>query len=489
MYSHYSATLILSMSEVLNHIIHSPATQWPTKTAIIDDGASFTFSELYSTIQELKRHLILSGITPGMGVGVLGESGVQYFVSGMAVMLAEAVFVPMDGRMTDTEQNAMLERTPIAAIIHTKYPADEGDSIIDLGKAGKVLVNLLLPKRKNSFCPQLTNAAYMRYTSGTTGSQKGVLLTAKTILDRIATTKDSIGLKPEDRILCVLPMAYHFIASILTYWWTGCTMVLHTGMDGERIIDFINRYKTTVLYGSPVHYRTLLNARLKDAIPSIRLAITTTAGIDASTALAFKTRFGIPITQVYGIIELGLPLINHHHADSNPGAVGHPAPGFEVSILNNDGQKVNPGTDGELAIRGPGMFDGYYDPFTPVDAILFQNYFLTGDIAVCDPAGCITIKGRIKSVINVGGNKVFPEEVESVLLQFPGIKKCRVSGSPHPILGEIVIATYIPESKARPIDEDALYLHCRQMLTPYKIPSRFMETEMISETGSGKIIR
>lgn len=477
------------MKEVLDHIIRSPATQWPAKTAIIDDGESFTFSELYSAIYELKQHLLQFGITPGMGVGVLGESGVQYFISGMAVMLAEAVFVPIDGRMTDAERDAMLARTPIAAMIHTKHPAPQGDSIVDLGKTGNFVVSLIVPKGKNPFCLQLPDAAFMRYTSGTTGSQKGVLLTAKTILERIAATRDGIGLKPEDRILCVLPMAYHFIASILTYWWTGCTMVLHTGMDGDRIIDIINRYKTTVLYGSPVQYRMLLNARLKESIPSIRLAITTTAGIDPSTAKAFRMRFGIPITQVYGIIELGLPLINLHCADSNPVAVGHPAPGFEVSILINDGQKVNPGTAGELAIRGPGMFDGYYDPFTPVDTILCQNYFLTGDIAVSNSEGCITILGRIKSVINVGGNKVFPEEVEAVLLQFPGIKKCRVSGSPHPILGEIVIATYIPEFNAMPIDEDALYLHCRQMLTPYKVPTRFMVTEMISETGSGKIIR
>jgi acyl-CoA synthetase (AMP-forming)/AMP-acid ligase II len=156
--------------------------------------------------------------------------------------------------------------------------------------------------------------------------------------------------------------------------------------------------------------------------------------------------------------------------------------------LNETQNELPPNTIGNLAIQGPGIFDGYLKPYKPRMEVLKKGWFLTGDLAAINKEGLIEIKGRSKNVINVSGNKVFPNEVEDVVNLFDGITGSRVYGKPHPLLGEMVVAD-VTLAHTHELDIEKLIDYCRQFLSSYKIPQRINIVESIEMTGSGKVKR
>jgi long-chain acyl-CoA synthetase len=194
------------------------------------------------------------------------------------------------------------------------------------------------------------------------------------------------------------------------------------------------------------------------------------------------------LVQGLGIIEVGLPLLNTGGAADAPTAVGWPLPAFDVELRDDAGQPVGAGTVGELWIRGPGMFDAYLSPWQPVREILVDGWFATGDLAVTDAAGRVHLRGRRKSVLNVSGMKVFPEEVEAVLESHPAVRRCRVTGAPHAVLGTVPVAEAIACDGAE-ISPRELIRFCREKLSAYKTPVRISLVDALPLTASGKIRR
>jgi len=193
------------------------------------------------------------------------------------------------------------------------------------------------------------------------------------------------------------------------------------------------------------------------------------------------------VSQAYGIIEIGLPIVNHRSANQHPEAVGHALPAYKVAVLNDENEELPSGQLGQLAIAGPGMFDGYLYPPTLRQENLNGQWFMTGDLATKSEDGLITIKGREKSMINVSGNKVFPEEVEHVLNVHPGVKVSRVFGGKHPLLGEVVEAEIVSTGKS--VDPEELIAHCREKLSTYKVPQRIRFVDELEMTATGKLKR
>jgi acyl-coenzyme A synthetase/AMP-(fatty) acid ligase len=164
-------------------------------------------------------------------------------------------------------------------------------------------------------------------------------------------------------------------------------------------------------------------------------------------------------------------------------------PAYRVEVLGDDGKMVSPGTTGHLVMRGPGMFDAYLFPFRLRREVLSEGWFHTGDLAVKDEHGLISLMGRKKSMINVAGNKVFPEEVESVLNRHPAVSVSRVSGFQHPLLGECVAAEVVLKPGTDATGSEALRNYCLEHLSSYKVPQRIEIVQDLPMTGSGKIKR
>lgn len=181
-------------------------------------------------------------------------------------------------------------------------------------------------------------------------------------------------------------------------------------------------------------------------------------------------------------------IVNLRKPEQHPEAVGYAVDGYTIDVLDEDLRAVPAGDVGQLAIKGPGMFDGYVSPALTRDEILQDGWFLTGDLASRDEDGLITIKGREKSMINVGGAKVFPEEVESVLLEHPAVLRCRVFGREHALIGECVVAEVELVANA-PVRAAELSTWCRDRLSAYKVPRLIEVVDEVPQTASGKVNR
>lgn len=334
----------------------------------------------------------------------------------------------------------------------------------------------------------LPDAAFIRHTSGTTGNSKGVVLSHASILARVECASKALQLNCEDAVLWILPMAFHFLVSILVYIRVGATIIVAKDLLASTLIKAANQHQATLLYAAPMHFRLLAADMTTEQMPTLKVAISTSSAIPLAIANAFTRRFNLPVTQAYGIIEAGLPLLDNLSGQTDPQSVGYPTDGFNVALWNDDNHPVPDGQVGRLAIRGGGMFDAYLKPWQTAEQVMRNGWFFTGDLAKRQADGRVMVCGREKTMINVSGNKVFPEEVEAVLNSHPDIVACRVLGLAHPLLGEIVCAEVVLAPQADG-DVEALLHFCRQCLSTYKVPQRLHIVVEISCTASGKVKR
>jgi acyl-coenzyme A synthetase/AMP-(fatty) acid ligase len=243
-----------------------------------------------------------------------------------------------------------------------------------------------------------------------------------------------------------------------------------------------------MLYAAPMHFRLLAADTSKEPLNTLKYAISTSSGIPTSIAEKFEQRFNIPLIQAYGIIEAGLPLLDDYKKPDSK-TVGFPTTGFNVALFNDEGNEVlGKGTIGRLAIKGAGMFDAYLKPWQLAKDCMTKGWFMTGDLAQRLQDGRVEICGREKTMINVSGNKTFPEEVEAVLNHHPDIINSHVFGQTHPLMGEIVCAEVIMKENSV-LDIEAVLYFCRSQLSTYKVPQRLHAVTKINHTQSGKIKR
>jgi long-chain acyl-CoA synthetase len=287
-------------------------------------------------------------------------------------------------------------------------------------------------------------------------------------------------------------MAHHFVVSILLYLRYGATILLPASHLARPALELASAHGATVLYASPYHHNLLGKDASGLELPRVRLAISTAEGLRAEIARRFRERFGVPLAQALGIIEVGLPVLNLERAAEKPEALGRPLPDFDVWLRGEEGKPVagpGPQRTGEVSIRGPGMFDAYLDPWVPARDVLEPDGFRTGDQGWFDADGDLHLAGRRRNRINMAGMKFFAEEVEAVLDEMPGVRRSRVVAREHPHLGEIPIAEIVPEDPAAPPARSAVFAWCRRRLPAYKIPRELRIVESLPLTATGKLAR
>ncbi|MBB5040134.1 class I adenylate-forming enzyme family protein [Prosthecobacter dejongeii] len=429
-------------------------------------------------------------------IGVHFPSSLDYVPLALATLAAGACFVPIPDELADEEKRDLATRTGMDAVLVLETLAGwlpEGTQ--KLG-AFSVAEQKVLIQRLPAVTPGFPaaafegiNPAFIRFSSGTTGKSKGVLLSHESLLERITAANEGLRIGPGDRVLWVLPMAHHFAVSIVLYLYHGATTIIEETHMGEDLLRAGAEQKATVMYGSPVHYRQLVEAPPVGEWTTLRLAVATAAALDAATAEKFRARFGRDLVQGLGIIELGLPVLNLTGAQEAPEAIGLPLSAYECLLKDDTGREPPAGEPGEICLRGKGMFDAYLDPWMPrAEALDAEGWFTTGDLGRRDAAGRVTICGRKKTLINVGGMKVFPEEVERVLDSHPKVQRSLVEARLHPLYGEVPIVRYIASPEGAPTTME-LRNHCRAHLAGYKIPLLFSAVPQLPLTASGKLKR
>ena len=465
----------------------------PDGLALIAGHRTLSFGELKALTLEA------AGALGDLGRGRIGlycPNGIAHIVWSLAVLHAGGVLVPIAPELSSWEREQVLQLTGLDAVLCAEgkfwgasLPLTTSLNVADLGSATLLSGRELPATEFDQAKLAALNPALIRFSSGTTGRRKGVVLSHDTLLARVKAANAGLQIGPGDRVIWILPMAHHFAVSIILYLLHGATTVIELSHLGEDVFRALKEKQGTVLYASPFHHALLASYPKAHPVSSLRLAVSTAAALPPPTATVFHERLGVPLTQALGIIECGLPLLNKGWAETKPLSVGEPQPDFEISLRGEDGAEVPEGKIGELFLRGPGFVDAYLIPWTPRAEILEDGWFRTGDYASRDADGALFLHGRTHSVINIGGMKCFPEEVEALLNTFPGIKESRVIPQENPTFGQVPIAEIVPDDSAAPPKIPQLIAFCRQRLSNYKRPVKFVFLRELPKTASGKIRR
>lgn len=470
---------------VIDHV-REHARRRPEHPALVVDGAAdaewIRYAALMSRVDAHAERLRAHGVRPGDRCGLIARQGPGFIEAALGILAAGGCLVPI---ADDTAPAALARIADEAFLQHLVREAD-GFACRRLAPAAP-----LGPGVDDAF--RALRPAYLRFTSGTTARHKGVVIGHDAILARLAHANVGLGITPDDRIMWLLPMAHHFVVSILLYLRCGATILLPAGSLARPVLALAGRAGATVFYASPYHYGILAKDASDARLDGVRLAIATADGLRADVAAGFARRFGRPLVQALGIIEVGLPVMNLASAATKPAALGRPLPGYEVWLRGEDGRRVPPtgGPDaaGELCIRGPGMFDAYLDPWTPARTVVEPDGFCTGDVGWLDAEGDLWLAGRRTNRISMAGLKFFSEEVEAVLETHPAVRQARVSPRPHAHLGEVPIAEVVAVDPAHPPSAEALAAHCRAALPSYKVPRAISVVADLPRTTTGKLRR
>jgi long-chain acyl-CoA synthetase len=456
------------------------------------DGEEMSYGELFGQVGRLAERLKGWRGWPGSGVpriGLLADNGMEYVVVALAVLKAGGCFVPMPGELAGPEREELARTTALdGLLVLGRHEWPGGGELLDegLGLRGCEIETGAPGFPVEEF--EALGPAFIRFSSGTTGRSKGVVLSHRSLWERIESANRALRIGPGDRVLWTLPMAHHFAVSIVLYLRFGATTVIETARMAAEVLATAATSEATVVYGAPFHHALLAADGSGFEWPSLRLAVSTAAPLPEATARAFEKRFGRPLCQGLGVIECGLPMLNVDEAAAKPESVGRPVEGWEVSLRDEQGGKVDAGETGELWLRGPGMFDAYLEPWQLRSEATNGGWFATGDLCERDGEGALRILGRRKSVINVGGMKVFPEEVEAVLEHDPGVARSRVKAQAHPVFGSVPVAEVVAAAGAEP-NVHALRKVCREALSPHKVPVAVKLVAELPLTASGKLKR
>lgn len=472
------------MDNLIYKTLVNSADKWPNKVAIYDHLGQLTFKELLDEVNSMKELILSTGIEKNRAIGLICPNDRKAIIGIFAIVACDCTVMPIALHLTPYEVNEAITRAQLSYVVEEKSIDKEVEAELIFESES---LRIRQTEIKETFAPSIDRPAFMRFTSGTTGQSKGVIISQKSALERVECANKELRLATEDTVVWVLPIAYHFVVSILLYIRYGVAISIVENFMAQNILESIKKHKGTLLYCSPMQIRLLSNDSSKEMIPSMHTIISTSAGISKDVCVAFKKRFNKEVSQAYGLIEVGLPIINKQKSEASPESVGYALPDYDVEILDEDFKPVPEGQIGMLGMRGPGMFDAYLDPFMKKEEVLKNGYFITSDLAVKQD-GLITVQGRTKSVINISGNKVFPEEVEAVLEEFKGVKQAKVSGVPHPLLGTIIQADVV-YSNDDELDIEELISFCRKRMTHFKAPQKVQIVDSIELTLTGKIKR
>jgi acyl-coenzyme A synthetase/AMP-(fatty) acid ligase len=432
-----------------------------------------TAAEMRADAAAMAGRLRDAGVQAGQGVLVALPDGPAFLTAMFGVWLAGAVFVPANARQPRSELERVLDATSPAAII-------DAEGVRRAGAA---------PMHYEG------DVAFVTWTSGTTGQPRPILQSHSGYLELLDRVLGPLRGRPAspDRPPSpnLVPVSLALNAGIYNALFglrAGASLVLMDKFSTSEFAALVSRFaiRSTVL--PPPAIVMLADDDAVVDLGPLRYVRSITAPLSPLAARRFTDKFGVTVLNGYGQAEIG-EVIGWTAADAREhpekvGAVGRPHPGVAIRVVSTEGTDVGTDTVGELLVKPPRMATGYADGDSLDDRIDAEGYLRTGDYAKVDAAGFVWIEGRVGDVINRGGHKVFPGQVEEVLCLSPDVHEASVVGVPDARLGEVPVAFVV--GSATP---EALALLCREHLVPYKVPVAFHRLDALPRSEVGKVLR
>jgi long-chain acyl-CoA synthetase len=477
----------------LVEFLYASAERHAPRRAVTDvrSGRSLSYGQLAREAHRVAALLKSEGVEPGQRIGLLAPNDPAYLPAAFGLLASGACFVPLASNLTPAEITEIVRDVQLNGCLAwpkaDAFPTATGHAIVQGGECDGFRFQWIDRVVEAPAQFYSLNTAFIRFTSGTTAGSKGVVLSHEATAARVKAADHVLKFSEEDRILWVLPLAYHFAVTITAYVRAGAHILMCPDTLPRAMVDAVRRHQPSVLYAAPLHFERMASLGPSAPLTSVRVTLSTAAPISPAVMDRFESVYGIPVGQAYGIIEAGLPCINLGTEGLPVTSVGRPVPGYEVAVLSEEGGRLAPGTMGEIAVRGDGLFSAYYSPWRLREQVTRDGWFQTGDLGWIDHSGALHLKGRKKAVIFVAGLKFFPEEVEDCINQFPGITESRVFSRPHAHVGEVPCAEVVLDSRG--CDLGALKAHCARALSSYKVPLEITVVDVVPRTPNGKICR
>lgn len=474
--------------------------------AVEFQGAVFTFGQIERASNRLARQLADDGLAAGDRLCVYLENSVELIELYLAAVKLGLIFVPINVLYRARELEHILADAEPGAIV-TSSGLEEHLSPVLGASAADVTVYRAAELHSMAGdqadgrppCPASADTpAALVYTSGTTGRSKGAVLTHANFAANARNLIECWEITCEDRLLLPLPLFHvHGLGNGLHTWlMAGYRMRLLDRFRKETIAAEFLDFRPTVFFGVPTMYERLLEipADLARRIgESMRLFVSGSAPLPPHTLERFRDLYGHDILERYGMTETMMNISNPYRGERRPGSVGKPLPGVSIRLADPEtGEAAAPGTSGEILIRGPNVFAGYWrQPEATRDAFTEDGYFRSGDLASRAEDGYYTLEGRGSELIICGGFNIYPREIEEFLCEQPGVAEAAVVGTPDKLRGQAPIAYIVCIAGKSGVSPSAegLAACCAQSLASFKVPRRFLFVEKLPRNALGKLQR
>jgi HIP---CoA ligase len=499
------------LPQTIPHAAQAAAETWPDAPAVLENGEVWSFAELWQRSRAAASALLARGVVAGDRVAVWAPNSREWIVAAIAVMTCGAAVVTLNTRLKGREAGDILRRTnakllfTVEGFLGIDYRALIADEELPALEATLLLEGDLADGGKGAGDPAVDAAlagidadtvSDILFTSGTTGSPKGVLMTYGRVLPQAAIWCANTGLREGDRYLIANPFFHSFgmkvgwVACILS----GAVAVPMPQFDVAQAIELIERERITFMPGPPTIFQMLLaelDKRQWDC-SSLRGGTTGAASVPPALVERIRNDLGmVDLITAYGMTECVniTTCVPGDDAETIARTCGKAFPGNEVRIADEHGNEVPRGETGEVQVRGQGVMLGYLDnPEATAETIDAQGWLHTGDVGTMDERGYVRITDRMKDLYISGGFNVYPAEVEKLLAEHPAIGMAAVVGVPDERLGEVGRA-YVVLRPGAVATEAELIAWSRENMANYKVPRGFVMVDDLPRNAAGKVLK
>jgi long-chain acyl-CoA synthetase len=495
---------------VLADLLRKGLAEAPEKPALVHGDRVVSYRELAAQSARVAGALeARHGGRPGRRVAILLRNGPEFLFAYFGAAASGHVAVPVNYHLQPDEIAFLLDNAGCSCLLTTAEFLPKVRAVAGRLPALRTVVcagateawpaalpwERFVEGRPDAYEPgapvRPEDVAVFLYTSGSTGSPKAAMLSHANLLSNVATEAELYGLGRDDVFGCVLPMFHNYalLDTCLLPLCLGATIAVGDHEDTEGVLGLIERRRVTFLAAMPAQLGEMACRDFARRYDTASLRMVQTGGAPLSTEVQrkFRARYGLDILEGYGCSEASSTVtVMPVGGPVRPQSVGKPMPNQRVRVVDEDGRDVPAGQEGEVVVRGPNVFRGYHGQPEETRRALRDGWLHTGDLGRFDADGYLYITGRIKSMINVGGLKVCPAEVEEVLQQVEGVAGACVVATYHPELGEAVKAFVEPVPGRRP-EVERLLRHCEARLGGYKVPRSIEVRAALPRTGTGKV--
>lgn len=489
----------------LVEMIERNAEEVPEKTAIIYRDSKITYRELNETVNKLANALITIGLKKSDRIGLMLPRIPELVISFLSVAKAQGIAVPINFELSEGDIGAILTHiSPRYIIAHDQFldlakrslVAGSKISIIAVGHKGGNEDHISweeMLKGRSSNNPSLEinedDIVYLNYTSGFTGNSKGAITTHSNIYWNTVASVDSLRLASHDIHLCMFaPFAHPHEIFARPLYLEG-TLVLLDSIYPKTLAKAISVHQVTCLMGLAPMYETLLESIQHKKCDLSSLRVPESGGMYTRTGLIerFRQKVGVPIIPVWGSTETtGIAISNIPGEPMSPSSVGKPCISYEVKIIDEQGIEVPINAIGEMIFKGPGVVQGYYNDPIHTQSSFKDGWYHSGDLVRRDEKNNFYFMERRSGMMKVAGLKVYPFEIELVLMEHPKIKEVAVISLKDKLRGEVPKAIIVAKN-GEDLTEKEVIEFCRERMPNYKMPRNVEVRRTLPKTGSGKI--